>query len=233
MPEGSHFCLKCGRSVHPPTLSAGPVMAQGSGQNSVVRVVSPGRVVPLLLVALVAALLWAGTSESSTAQRIQEFVRWSHEQTILDTPVAVGPHSFSATKFTVPAGALNASVAGDFGVAADVVSKNPGSRNPDGKDGDRGPEKLDSGVEAYVLTDAAFAVWSSGYSTPSLYESGLNSGAAINASLPAGAGVYHLVFSNKASPRAKSVHATVLLRYKSWMPDTVTGLKDRFWNWIG
>jgi hypothetical protein len=84
-----------------------------------------------------------------------------------------------------------------------------------------------------VLTDAAFAVWSSGYSTPSLYESGLTSGTAINASLPAGAGVYHLVFSNKASSRAKNVHATVLLRYKSWMPDTVTGLKDRFWNWIG
>jgi hypothetical protein len=25
----------------------------------------------------------------------------------------------------------------------------------------------------------------------------------------------------------------VLLRYKSWMPDAVVRLKDRFWNWIG
>ena len=44
---------------------------------------------------------------------------------------------------------------------------------------------------------------------------------------------YHLVFSNKSSARAKTVHATVLLRYKSWLPDAVVRLKDQFWGWIG
>jgi len=190
-------------------------------------------VVPwLVIVVLLGALLWVGTSESPAAQRVQEFVRSSHEQTILDAPIAVGQHSFFSTKFTVPAGALNVSVAGNFGVAADTGSESSRSRNPEGKV-DRSPAKPDSGIEVFVLTDAAFAVWSSGYSTPSLYESGLTSGASINAPLPARVGVYHLVFSNKTSPRAKSVHATVLLRYKTWMPDTVVALRERFWKWIG
>jgi len=46
--------------------------------------------------------------------------------------------------------------------------------------------------------------------------------------------VYYLIFSNKFSPKtAKSVNATVLLRYKSWLPDSVRRMKERFWNWVG
>jgi hypothetical protein len=56
----------------------------------------------------------------------------------------------------------------------------------------------------------------------------------MQADLPAGAGVYYLVFSNKFSSKAaKSVNATVLLRYKSWLPESVRRMKERFWNWVG
>jgi hypothetical protein len=40
------------------------------------------------------------------AQQVQEFVRWSHAQTIVDAPVSVNPRSFSSWQFTVPPGAL-------------------------------------------------------------------------------------------------------------------------------
>jgi hypothetical protein len=54
----------------------------------------------------------------------------------------------------------------------------------------------------------------------------------IDAPLP-GAGVYDLVFSNRTSPNPKTVHATVLLRYKSGWPNTILRMKERLWNSIG
>jgi hypothetical protein len=183
---------------------------------------------------LLGVVLWAASSEGPEAQQVQEFVRWSHAQTIVDASASLNSRGFSATKFTVPQGALNVSVTGEF--TATAASPGDGNGRKVERTGDRGKDSDEGrapGIEAFVLTDAAFAVWSSGYSTPTLYESGPIAEATINASLPAGAGVYHLVFSNKNSSRAKSVHATVLLRYKSWMPEAVVRLKDRFWDWIG
>jgi hypothetical protein len=80
-----------------------------------------------------------------------------------------------------------------------------------------------------VLTNPAFAVWSTGYSTATIYQTNSTSGAVIDASLP-GAGVYDLVFSNRTSPYPKTVHATVLLRYKSGWPNLILRLKERLWN---
>jgi hypothetical protein len=230
LPGGSQFCLNCGERVASPVNSAAlatiPVAAPPSAEPG--KRPRLGRIVLGVLVAvLLAAALWAGTSESPEAQQVQEFVRWSHAETIVDTNFSVNPRGFSSGKFTVPQGALNVTLTGDFSAAA---SPPDGNENRSGKES---KNDHDPNIEAYVLTDGAFAVWSSGYSTPTLYESGPIAGAIINAPLPAGAGVYHLVFSNKNSSRAKTVHAAVLLRYKSWMPDAVVRVKDRFWNWIG
>jgi len=171
-------------------------------------------------------MLWLATSQTPAAQQAQELIRWSHTETIVDTALSVNPHAFSSYKFTVPHSALSISVTGEFTAAASSPRKG-GNSNERAKDKDH-----DTDVEAYVLTDAAFAVWSSGYSAQTQYESGPVANATINAPLPAGAGVYHLVFSNKNSARAKTVHATVLLRYKNWLPDAIVRLKDQFWNWI-
>ena len=93
---------------------------------------------------------------------------------------------------------------------------------------------VDNSIEVYVLTDPAFTVWQNGYATSSLYESGKVAEGTVQAEIPAGAGIYYLVFSNKSAPKTpKNVHATVLLRYKSWLPESFRRMKDRFWNWIG
>ncbi len=178
----------------------------------------------LLIVPLLGAVLWVAMSQGPAAQ-VQELVHWSHSETIVDAALSVNPRSFSSFKFSVPAGTQSISITGEFSAAPDTPRK-AGNRNATGKD-------RDADIEAYVLTDAAFAVWSTGYSAQTEYESGSVAAATINAPLPAGAGVYHLIFSNKSSPRAKTVHATVLLRYKSWLPDSVLRLKDEFWSWIG
>jgi hypothetical protein len=41
------------------------------------------------------------------------------------------------------------------------------------------------------------------------------------------------VFSNKPSQSAKTVHATVVLRYKTGWPNTFLRWKERLWNWMG
>jgi hypothetical protein len=227
LPRDAESCVNCGHPVAPITNSrlVPPPIAPKLAVPQRVRTRWRGRIVlGLLVLMLLGALVWAATSESPTAQQAQEFVSWSHAQTIVDTPILVKAGSFSASTFTVPPGALKVSVTGEFSAAADNVrigkSKEIG-KNPD------------TGIEAYVLTDDAFAVWSKGYSAQSEYESGLVPEAAVNASLPTGAGVYHLVFSNKTSRRAETVNASILLRYKSWLPDAVVRLKERFWSWIG
>ena len=115
---------------------------------------------------------------------------------------------------------------GEFSALATSPHNRSGNVNESLKD-------HDPGVEAYVLSDAAFTVWSSGYSAQSQYESGPVAGATINAPLPLGSGVYYVVFSNKNSPRAKIVRAVVTLQYKSWLPGTIVRMKERLWNWLG
>jgi hypothetical protein len=227
LPDGSDFCPKCGRRVFSTIDSVALAPAPGSklARAQRLRAKQRRRVVPWLLVLVVlGAVVWAATSERPSARQVQELVGWSHAQTIVDAAVAVDPRGFSAFEFTVPPGALDVRVAGDFSAAAASL------RNTNSKETRK---DLDTGIEAFVLTDAALVVWRSGYSTQTQYESGPAVSATIDAALPAGAGVYHLVFSNKTSPRAKTVRANVLLRYKSWLPNAVVRLKERFWNWIG
>ena len=70
---------------------------------------------------------------------------------------------------------------------------------------------VDNNIEVSVLTDSAFTVWQNGYATSSIYESGKVAEGNVQAEVPAGAGIYYLVFSNKSAPKtAKAVHATVV-----------------------
>ncbi len=166
---------------------------------------------------LLAAVAWAVTSENPIALQVQETVGWKHDQSILEESFSVAPHNFQFYKFSLPEGSVNISVVGDFEVTS---SKN-------------GKEK-DNTIEMYVLTESAFAVWQNGYATSSIYESGRVGSGTIDAQLPSGAGVYYLVFNNRyASKSAKVVHASALLRYKSWLPESLRVMKDRLWNWIG
>ncbi len=224
LPDEAQFCLKCGKPV--------AVAPKESVRLQSPRVeLSPPRikkhriVLWVLLGMFLGAILWAATSESPFAQGIQELVGWKHDQTILETPFSVTAQNFRYYKFDLPEGSMNVSIVGQFSSSA-ADKKKPGAK----------PKYLDddNDVEVYVLSEPAFAVWQNGYATSSVYESGRVSQGSMQSDLPAGAGVYYLVFSNKFSTRtAKTINATVLLRYKSWLPQSFRRLKERFWNWTG
>jgi hypothetical protein len=187
----------------------------------------------VLLVVLAGVILWAVTSDSTGAQQVQEFVGFKQDRIVLDSAFSVGPHTFRYYKFALPEGSVNVTVVGHFNSAADVSGasnrKNQTTDKTQTKDADS-----DNNVEVYVLTEPAFTVWQNGYATSSLYESGKVAEGSVQADVPAGAGIYYLVFSNKSAPKTpKAIHATVLLRYKSWLPDSLRRLKARLWDWVG
>jgi hypothetical protein len=230
LPDEAQFCLKCGKPVSSPPKS--PTVVEALPPE--IRRPLPKRriVLGILLVVLAGVILWAGSSDSPGAQQVQEFVGWKHDRIILDAPFSVGPHTFRYYKFALPEGSVNVAVVGQFTSAAD--SSNAGSRRDTTKAKNKDKEEIDNNLEVYVLTDAAFTVWQNGYATSSIYESGKVVEGTVQADVPAGAGIYYLVFSNKAAPKtAKSVKATVLLRYKSWLPEWFRRMKGRFWEWVG
>jgi len=225
LPDEAQFCLKCGKPVSLPPRE--PVKIETTVVDLAPHRVKKGRIVLWVLLGLfLGALLWAATSDSPFAQGIQELVGWKHDQTILESPFSVSARNFRYYKFDLPEGSTNVSIVGQF--TASSSEKKPKSAKPNTGETD------DNDIEVYVLSEPAFAVWQNGYATSSVYESGRVSQGTMQAELPAGAGVYYLVFSNKFSPKmVKSMNATVLLRYKSWLPESFRRNKERFWNWLG
>ena len=226
LPDEAQFCLKCGKPVSLPPKS--PTVVETLPPE--IRQPRPKRRIFLgiLLAVLIGAILWAGLSDSPSAQQVQEVVGWKHDRIILDGPFSVGPHTFRYYKFALPEGSVNVAVVGQFtSVAESSISGNKVTGK--GKEQD-----IDNSIEVYVLTDSAFTVWQHGYATSSIYESGKVAEGNLEADVPAGAGIYYLVFSNKAAPKtAKSVHAAVLLRYKSWLPEWFRVMKGRVLDWVG
>ena len=226
LPDGAQFCLKCGKPV------SSPAKASAAKSEPVVEVLPPESprlrrrkrrvLLWLLLALLLAAIAWVVASDNPFAQGIQEIAGWKHDQTILENPFSVSAHSFRYYKFSLPEGSLNVAIVGQFTAASDASAGNRKGKDPD------------NAIEVYVLSEPAFTVWQNGYATSSVYESGRVTQGAMQAELPAGAGIYYLVFNNKFAPSTpKAIHATVLLRYKSWLPEWFRRSKDRFWNWIG
>lgn len=229
LPDGAQFCLECGKpvSVPPKSGSAKPDAVKDSA--GVVEMIPPPVPLPprrrkrrlvlwILLAIIVVGVVWVAASDSPYAQGVQELVGWKHDQTVLDTPFSVSAHTFRYYKFALPQGSVNVAIVGQF--TASDASKSTG-------------KDADNNIEVYVLSEPAFTVWQNGYATSSVYESGRVSQGSVQAELPAGAGIYYLVFSNKFAPKtAKSVNASVLLRYKSWLPESFRRMKDRLWNWL-
>jgi len=233
LPDGAEFCPKCGKPVSLPARSGVRAATPPSEKATTPPQRRPRRkwriVLGVLLVLILLAIVWAGTSESPTAQGIQDLVGWKHDQTILETPFVVGPHTFRYYKFSLPQGSVNVAIVGQFTASATGLRGASVSNDASVKDAGAG-----DGIEVYVLTETAFTVWQNGYATSSVYDSGPISQGTLREELPAGAGIYYLIFSNKFSPKTpKSVHATVLLRYKSWLPESIHRGMDRFWNWLG
>ena len=136
--------------------------------------------------------------------------------------------NFRYYKFALPEGSVNVSIIGQFTVSPAADNKGDSAKGTDQSDPD------EKNVEVYVLSEPAFAVWQNGYAASSVYESGKASQGTVQAELPAGAGIYYLIFNNKFSAKTgKNVTASVSLRYKSWLPEWFRRMKGRLWNWLG
>jgi ribosomal protein L40E len=240
LPEAAQFCLKCGKPV------SAPKKATLTGRAAVLE--SPQALLPrakrkrhivlwALLVLFFFALVWASTSDNPFAQGMQELAGWKHDQTILQTeaPFMVAAHSFRFYKFALPEGSTHVSIVGQFSSAfsSSALTSSGASRGANRNTADAATD-ADNNIEVYVLSEPAFTVWQNGYATSSVYESGKVAEGSLQAELPAGAGIYYLVFSNKFSPKApKNVTASILLRYKSWVPNWFRRFKEWFVNWTG
>jgi hypothetical protein len=173
----------------------------------------------ILLLVLIGIISWVAVSDSTYAQELRDQVTGVRAEVIVETPFSVQPKSIAYYKFTVPPGAISATVTGQFSA---TVTENAS------------PKGADNNIETSLLTESAFAVWQGGYSTSTHYESGRVAQGTINVELPSGAGVYYLVFNNKFSARAgKNVTANVIVQYKTWLPEWMLLLKQRLWNWMG
>jgi hypothetical protein len=238
LPDEAQFCLKCGKPVSSPPKS--PAVVEPPPAIEIVRPRPKRRWLLWIVLAILAAGgLWTVISDSTAAQEVQEFVGFKQDRTILDSAFTVGPHTFRYYKFALPEGSVNVAVVGQFTAAADSQStgnrkSQPSDKNDKNNDKNNKALDTDTGIQAYVLTEPAFTVWQNGYATSSLYDSGNVAEGAVQADIPAGAGIYYLVFSNKSAPKtSKAVHATVVLRYKSWLPNWVRRMKGRFLDWVG
>jgi hypothetical protein len=165
------------------------------------------------LAILVAAVLWVSISDNPVAQEMRELAGVKQDQTIVAATFSVGAHTFRYYRFSLPEGTANALVVGEFKSTA---------ANPAGTSDD-------NSIEAYILTESGFTAWRTGTATNSLYHSGIVAEGLVHSDIPPGAGIYYLVFSNKSSPTTpKAVHATMRVRYKSWLPDWLRHRKNGF-----
>ena len=106
LPDEAQFCLKCGKPVSVPLKE--PVRIEGPVVELAPPRVKKRRILLwVLLGLLLGTFLWAATSDSASAQGIQELVGWKHDQTILDAPFSVSAHNFRYYKFDLPEGSTN------------------------------------------------------------------------------------------------------------------------------
>lgn len=223
LPEDAQFCLKCGTAVRlpiqeivkePANAELAPKTSRRQPKRHYFRWV--------LLALILVTIIWAASSEDPYAQGVQELVGWKHDEAILDNSFSVSPRNFRYYKFSLPQASTNVTIVGQF--TSSFADK---GRKPSANDSE-------NGLEVYVLSESAFAIWQKGYATGSVYESGRVDNATIRAELPAGAGVYYLIFSNKFSTKTtKAVDAEAVLRYKSWLPRWIHGLRTSVGDWLG
>ena len=166
-----------------------------------------------LLALFLIAIAWAVISDNPFAEGLRALAGAKPDQPLLDNSFIIAAHSFRYYKSSLPSGSSKVEVIGQFSVAS-VDQSVDNANTSDASD----PER--NNIEVYVLGEEALSGWQSGSAPASVYASGKASHGTVRAQLPAGAGTYYLIFSNKFSPKAaKKVKASFRLRYKSWLPD--------------
>ena len=167
----------------------------------------------IFLALLLAGIAWVAISANPFAQGLREIGGDKPDQTVLERTFPLAPRGFRYYTFSLPAGSNHVALVGEF-TAALEGAKAVGSSN--------GPHGVETEIELLVLSEGDFGIWQKGGSTGTVYDSGRVSRANVHAELPAGAGVYYAVFSNKLSASgANSVYASLRLHSRSWLPDWI------------
>lgn len=232
-PRGDAVCAKCDKSIFPSArfcsncgseIPAPAVIAVADGQSAAAATMasepiylprrrprSPGRLALWSLAAIVlGALAWAAASGNSVASEIKQYVTTAHAETIAEGSVAIKPNGFASYKLTVPEGAIDVAVTGQFDA--------------------RGRAEKD--IRVLLLSDTEFVIWQGGYAISPYYDSGNVSQSKLQAQLPSRPGTYYLIFSNKPSRVEKTVHLTAGLQYDTWLPDSLMAVKEKMWRWF-
>ncbi len=154
------------------------------------------RVLGGLLLLFLLASAWIAISRNPYAQGLRAIFGRTPDQIILDRAFSVGPHGFRFYKFSLPEGSSNMAVTGQFSVASDAAENT---------------------IEVLVVSEEELAKWQTGNVAHSICETGRSSEGSVQCDLPAGAGSYSVVFSNKFSTVApKKITARLGLRHKNW-----------------
>ncbi|MGA9210583.1 MAG: zinc-ribbon domain-containing protein [Terriglobales bacterium] len=207
LPDDALFCVKCGHalpaagtSTSTSAESTAAAAAPAPEPASPIPQTQPRRhaaiyiLVPLLLLVVVLALYkLLNTPEQGGGTQLQRATSQQYTMTLPNRTLPVQPRGLNATKFVIPEGAFDVRMEGHFS-----VSGGPGDD-----------------IEAYVFDDSSFTSWQDRHVAVPIYSSaGRVSDGDIKITLPAGPGMYWIVFNNRFSLlSAKTVEANVTVYY--------------------
>jgi hypothetical protein len=164
--------------------------------------------IPVLVV--LAVILWAAISSNPLAQGFRQLLGRKPDQPVLNSSFQIPPRGFRYYQFTLPQASKHMALVGHFSAFP------AGTPVPSGSGGDA--PSSGSLIEVLLLTEPAFQSWQRGEPAPSVYDSSKVSQENVDQVLPAGAGLYYLVFSNRFDlASAKKINASLALHSTSWL----------------
>jgi hypothetical protein len=183
-PDDSQFCRKCGLGMAVTATPAGAAAAvaparipENKPQRKLVR--TPFAIAGVLLLIFLFYVYNASQrgNPNPAANPIERIAKQVRTTTLVNPALVVKPLNYSYFKLDVPSGATSVLLHGNFTASGGM-----------GND-----------IEVFVLPESDFVNWQNGHSAKTFYNSGKVTVGSLNVNLPADAGTYYLVFSNKFS----------------------------------
>jgi hypothetical protein len=198
-PDDSQFCRKCGQGLGVVASATGTAAAvaparvpETKPQRKLVRTPFAIAGVLLLLFVIYGYNASQRANPNPAATPIERLTKQQHTTTLANPALAVNALNFAYFKLAVPAGATSVLVHGNFTASGG----------------------LGNDVEVFLMSESDFVNWQNRHDAKTFYNSGKVTVGTINANLPADAGTYYLVFSNRFGLLAqKTVRVDAALTY--------------------